>query len=311
MKDYSKEDLRDAFFEPLNDFASKDPNLIILTDDMDAFALRKFKKNFPKQYYNMGVAEQNMINVAAGLASCGKNVYLFGILSFVTFRCYEQIKFNICSRNLNVKIVGLGAGLSFGFDGPTHHGMQDIIAMNLLPEMRVLNPSDGNSCAASSFISYESKNPCYIRIDKGIFPKIYNNNYSFNKGYKIVKTLESFNIITTGYMTSVALKSLESKKIKNKKIGLIDIYDFNNCEKIVRYLTTKKIKKIMIIEENAEMGGLSALLSIFFLKYKNKFEVINFSLPNKQIFDYGSREWLLDKYGLSIKKIINKINSLI
>ena len=99
--DNQAKDLRDAFFDELYILAKRNKNLIILTNDMDAFSLQKFKKKFPKQFINMGVAEQNLINFSAGLSSTGKKVYVFGIASFVSFRCYEQIKFNICSRNLN------------------------------------------------------------------------------------------------------------------------------------------------------------------------------------------------------------------
>src|SRR5438067_72744 len=103
-------DVRDAIFDTVYKIAKEDKDFIFIADDMDAFSLRKYKKDLPKQYINIGVAEQNMIDVAAGLASCGKKVCCFGICSYVTTRCYEQIKFSVCSMNLPVTILGIGAG---------------------------------------------------------------------------------------------------------------------------------------------------------------------------------------------------------
>jgi len=305
--DVSNKDLRDAFFDELYFLGSKNKNLIILTNDMDAFALKKFKDEFPKQFINMGVVEQNIINVASGLSSCGKIVYVFGIASFVTFRCYEQIKFNICSRNLNVTIVGMGSGLSFGFDGPTHHSIQDIMAMNILPEMKVLSPSDANNTAACAHISYHYQGPNYIKIDKGVVPKIYNKTYNFDKGFKIVKPLGKNIILSTGHMTFKSIeiiKKLEQKKIK---IGLIDIFNFNLFKSLISILFKNRVKKIFVIEENASNSGIAAILSNFLSSYENKIIIEKFALPNIQVFDYGSREWLHDKFGLTSIKILKKI----
>ena len=137
-------DIRDVFFDRLYQLGSQNSNIMIISADMDAFSLRRFANDFPTQYLNIGVSEQNMINVAAGLAISGKIVFCYSIASFATLRCLEQIKVNICSMNLPVTIVGAGAGFSFGYDGPTHHGTQDISAMRLLPEMSILELSSND-----------------------------------------------------------------------------------------------------------------------------------------------------------------------
>ena len=311
FNDSSKKDLRDVFFDELYELGAKDKNLLILTNDMDVFSLRKFKKNFPDQFYNTGVAEQNMINLAAGLASCGKKVFVFGILSFVSFRCYEQIKFNICSRNLNVSIVGLGSGFSFGFDGPTHHGTHDIMAMNILPEMSILNPSDGNSTAACAHMSYKSRKPNYIRIDKGIIKKIYSNKYNFNKGYKIINRLEKSNIISTGILTSRAIDVVLKIKEEGKNIGLIDIYNFDCIDKLIRSIIKKNIQKIFILEENSPEAGLASIFLFNLSKYDNNIKVETIGIPNLQVFKYGTRDWLHKEFGISTSKIIKKIKGKI
>ena len=155
-------DIRDSFFDQLYLKGSTNKNIIILSADMDTFSLRKFSKDFPNQYINVGVSEQNMINVASGLAMSGKIVFCYSIASFATLRCFEQIKVNICSMNLPVTIVGAGAGFSFGYDGPTHHGHQDLSSMKLLPEMSIFELSS-NDLAKNVDFSIEKKSPLYIR----------------------------------------------------------------------------------------------------------------------------------------------------
>ena len=112
----NNKDMRDAFFDEIYLESIKNPDLIVITNDMDIFSLRKLKKQRPNQFINVGVAEQNMINIASGLASTGMKVIIYGIAPFVVFRCFEQIKMNICSMNLPVSIVGIGSGVSFAFD---------------------------------------------------------------------------------------------------------------------------------------------------------------------------------------------------
>ena len=110
MGDHMEIDIRDAFFDEVSNIAKQDHTVVIVTNDMDVFSLRKFREEFPQRFIDVGVAEQNLINVASGLASTGKKVIVFGILSFLTTRCYEQIKLNICGMKLPVVIVGIGPG---------------------------------------------------------------------------------------------------------------------------------------------------------------------------------------------------------
>ena len=157
--DTSNKDMRDAFFDEIYLSSMDNKNIVVITNDMDIFSLRELKTQRPNQFINVGVAEQNMINIASGLASMGMKVIIYGIAPFVVYRCYEQIKFNICSMNLPVTIVGIGSGLSFAFDGPTHHAIQDVSVMSALPEMQILNPSDSASAKYCSDLVLNSESP--------------------------------------------------------------------------------------------------------------------------------------------------------
>ncbi|MHA1469766.1 MAG: transketolase family protein, partial [Candidatus Asgardarchaeia archaeon] len=160
-------DLRDAFFDRLYDLVKDDDNFYFLTADMWAFSLSKFKEKLGRRFINVGVAEQNMISVAAGLAKAGKKVCVYTITPFVTERCFEQIKIDLCCMNLPVTIIGIGAGLTFSNDGPTHHSLNDIAIMRTLPNLTIYSPSGPvmNSYVAQK--AYENDGPTYIRLDKG------------------------------------------------------------------------------------------------------------------------------------------------
>ena len=126
-------DVRDVFFDTVFQQCKNDQNLIIISADMDAFSLRKIAQEFPNQYLNVGVSEQNMINAAAGMALFGKRVLCYSIASFATLRCFEQIKIDLCVMKQPVTIVGVGASYSYSADGPTHHATEDISIMRCYP----------------------------------------------------------------------------------------------------------------------------------------------------------------------------------
>ena len=166
-------DFRDAFFDEICKIASEDKDVMVLTADMGAFGLDKFKDAFPTRYINLGIAEQNMVNVAAGLALGGKKVFIYAIATFATYRCYEQIKLNLCDMGLPVTIIGAGPGISYGWDGPSHLCLYDIPIMQVLPEMTILSPSNVLEARKAARIGYECPTPVYIRLRKGEIPATY------------------------------------------------------------------------------------------------------------------------------------------
>lgn len=303
-------DIRDAIFDEVYKTAKKDKNFIFIADDMDAFSLQKFKKDFPNQYINIGVAEQNMIDVASGLAACGKKVCCFGICSYVTTRCFEQIKFSVCSMNLPVTIIGIGAGFSFNFDGPTHSGLIDLAAMRLLPKMTILNPADAKSASSSISIAYNNSTPHYIRLDKGTFPKFYQSKDT-QKGFKIIKTLKKQNIITTGFMTYKVAQILEDLGDK-ANFGLVDIFRIKPINPSFVANVLKKSQTIISIEENSVIGGLGSLISDLINQNSLVTKLKIMGVKDHQFDQFGSREWLLKQSGLdniSIKKTLLKLQN--
>ena len=171
-----KKDIRDIFFENIRDQFLKDKKMHILTNDADVYSLQSIKTN--KRFIDAGVAEQNLVNMAAGLGANNKKTLVYGFCTFLTFRCYEQLKFNIASHNANCKIIGVGPGFSFSNDGPTHHGIQDIQLFNLIPEFEIINISDNNLANIVSKNLFKIKGPVYVRLEKGV--QNYNSNIIYN-----------------------------------------------------------------------------------------------------------------------------------
>lgn len=300
-------DIRDAYFDSVYEAGLKNTDIVIVTNDMDVFSLRRFKQKFPERFINIGVAEQNMVNVAAGLASEGKKVIVYGISSFVTSRCYEQLKLNVCGMNLPVILVGIGSGLSFSYDGPTHHGTQDIAIMRTLPEITILNPGDIAGAIASAEISLSLNSPSYVRIDKGIFPTLHKTTESLSKGFGVLRPLKEMNIISTGYMTSRAVQLVDELQKMGIEVGLVDLIKLKPVPHEVVTEVLQSSKKVVTLEENATIGGLGSVVSELVTDFSLEVRLLRCALPDMNVFQVGDREYLLDGLGLSLSDLKSKI----
>ena len=304
-------DIRDAFFDQLYFIGSKNRNIIVISADMDAFSLRKFAKDYPDQYINTGVSEQNMINVAAGLAICGKIVFCYSIASFATLRCYEQIKVNLCSLELPVSIIGAGAGFSFGYDGPNHHGHQDLSSMRLLPEITIIELSSNDLAQTAVDYAVQANGPIYIRLDKGPFPNWENISSNFSKGYRILKTLKKINIITNGFLTRVVLDVVSILKEEDIVIGVVDLFMIKPFPRDFYKEIVLSSEKIISIEECCKTGGLGTALSELIAQSDHNCQLKVIGSPDKQFLEYGERKWFHEKYLLDKKGLIKTIRKFV
>jgi len=170
--------MRDAFFDQLYKIAKENRDVVIVSADMGAPSLDKFRRDLGMQFFNVGIAEQSMVTVATGLALEGKKVFIYAIMPFATLRCYEPIKVNLSLMNLPVTIVGVGAGFSYDDSGPTHHATEDITVMRVLPNMTILNSSDSVMAAKLAEMSCQMSSPNYVRLDREALPPIYHQGVS-------------------------------------------------------------------------------------------------------------------------------------
>ncbi|MCK9541108.1 MAG: hypothetical protein M0R03_03660 [Novosphingobium sp.] len=303
MKDYN--DSRDAVFAELYELMKEDESIVVLSGDTGAFMFQKYKEEFPNRFFNVGVAEQNMISVAAGLALAGKKPVVYGISNFVVLRCFEQIKLDICSMNLKVLILGTGTGYTYSYDGVTHHITEDVALMRTLPNMTILSPSDYNS--AGMLLKHailEEEGPCYLRFDKGPFRKKYNFSDKINPLYfHSGNSTAEYIIFSTGIMTDVALTL--QQEYSQKRIDVIDIFKIKPFDVgSIYHLITRnyKLKMIIVLEEHIKEGGIGEMLERIIGEFSNV-RMICFGLC-KFVTDIGTRTELREKGGLRLSDII-------
>jgi len=308
MMSVSDIDMRDAFFDGVYAMALQDNNVIFLTADHTAFSLTKFQRDLPKQYINVGIAEQNMASLAAGLALSGKIVFIYSIVAFVTFRCLEQINIDLCSMNLHVNIVSMGTGLTYSSDGPTHHGVQDQAIMSALPNLSIYNVSDPVNSDAFAKIAYSKSGPKLIRIEKGKFPILYDSRkVDFSDGLSILRDGNDLMIIATGIMVQRALTIAEILEEKNISAGVIDVYRIKPLNEELLIELLKDRQKVVTIEENIMTGGLGSVIGTLMMENSMTGYFKRFAIKDQFCFQSGPRDWMHDHYGLGLKNIISSI----
>lgn len=306
----SEKDIRDAFFDEIAKYVLSDPRYHVLTNDMDVYSLREINRLRPNQLINVGVAEQNTLNVAAGLASTGCKVLVFGISSFFAFRSYEQLRISIAGMRLPVTVVGVGQGFSFSYDGPTHHGVDDLGVLRTIPELEVLSPGDCGMARECATYASEAPGPKYVRLDKGIYPSLYSNSEKLELGFKVISEISEVTVVATGSLLPMAHEVVDELRSIGTNIGLVDVVRINPLPKeLLQALSTSK--HVIVVEENSSRGGLfSAILES---KGHANFEVsfLGSGLGTSQVFAYGSRSWHLDNAGLTRQSLFDRIDCAI
>lgn len=300
-------DMRDACFEELCKIATADRNVVVMTDDMGAFSLEKFKKDLAPQYFNMGIAEQNIVSVAAGLALGGKRPFIYGISTFVTMRCYEQIRVDLCCMNLPVTIIGSGAGYTYGSDGPTHHATEDVAIMRALPEMTIFNPSDPVLTAAMVRMVYKNSGPAYIRIEKGPLPCLYAEQHDFQRGFEVLRPGRDVVIVATGVIVHSALQVAEELSNHSLDAGVVDLYRIKPIDEGALSSSLGQAKRLITIEENSIIGGIGSLVAEIMAGRSRPVPLKRIALPDRFCCEYGNREWLHAYQGLDVKSLAKTI----
>ncbi len=254
--------LRTAFIDTLRELARIDDRIFLLTADMGYSVFETFRDEFPDRFLNTGIAEQNTIGIAAGLASRGKIVFVYSIIPFVTMRCFEQVRLDLAYNFMNVKLVGVGAGLTYGPLGSSHHALEDIAIMQSLPDMTVLCPGDPIETRELIKRSFEYEGPVYIRLGKNGEPKIHPDETRIEIG-KSITVLEGNDLalITTSNMLETGKKWVEEWKQDGVNVSLISMPSLKPFDSsTVKNLIDKEIP-IITLEEHSVIGGLGSIIS--------------------------------------------------
>ncbi len=304
--------MRNSYINSIYKVTYLNNNVLCIVGDIGAFLLRDYIKDFPSNYYNLGAAEANMVGVASGLAMSGKIPFVYTITPFITSRCYEQIKLDVCYNGANVKIIGVGSGVSYGTMGPTHHSLEDIAIMRALPNMVIISPSDPQEVEEAVFAATKHNGPVYIRLTLNSNLLDYNRgNFEIGKA-RIVKKGDNAAIIATGDMVRIANEAAEILKKDNINCYVINIHTIKPIDETLIKKLSRECRAIVSIEEHSVIGGLGGAVSSVISQYSEnraQFKIMGFN----DIFckEYSKDKLkIFEKYGLSAKHLAKTMLSL-
>ena len=303
---------REAYGKALAALANTNENVVVLDADLSkSTKTADFKAVAPERFFNMGIAEGNMMGVAAGLSTCGKVPFVSTFAMFAAGRAFEQIRNSICYPKLNVKVCATHAGLTVGEDGASHQAIEDISLMRSVPNMVVINPADDIETEAAIKAVAEMEGPCYVRLRRMAVSRVNDEaNYNFVIGKGI--TLAEGNdvaIIATGIMVEAALEAKEELAKEGINARVINIHTIKPIDEELIIKAAKETGVIVTAEEHSIIGGLGSAVA----------EVVSENCPVpvlrvgvKDTFgESGKPNELLEKYGLTSNDIVNKVKEVI
>jgi transketolase len=301
--------MRKTFFETLEKIAKGDRDIFLLTADLGVKFLDSFRSFDPGRFINTGIAESNMIGVAAGLAMSGKNVYCYSIIPFLIMRTFEQIRIDICYNALNVKLLGSGGGLVYGAEGVTHHAIEDIALMRSLPNMAIVAPGDALEAKAVAEASVNYKGPLYIRFGRDMDPLVHKEedfNFEIGKGI-VINRGKDICLIATGSMLYLAELVTDSLKDKGLSVTLVSMHTIKPLDKGLVEECLKGHRVVFTIEEHNIIGGLGSAVCEVVAESRFKGIFKRIGIPDEYCSDIGKVDYLRQKVGLAPKNIVNMI----
>lgn len=297
---------RQSYGEALKDLGYKNENVVVLDADLaSATKTGIFAKEFPNRFFDMGIAEQNMIGTAAGLATCGKIPYASTFAVFAAGRAYDQIRNSICYPKLNVKICATHAGITVGEDGATHQMIEDISMMRTLPNMTVISTSDDTQTRWAVEEISKIEGPVYLRLCRLSTPIIYKEgtNFEIGKGIQIGEGTDA-TIFATGVAVSEALKAQEQLQNDGINVRVVDIHTIKPIDKEIIIKCATETKRLISVEDHNVIGGLgSAIAEVLTENYPCKLEKMGI---NDVFGKSGKAEELLEYFKIDSKAIIEK-----
>lgn len=284
--------------------AGKDKDIIVVcSDSRGSGALTPFYEKFPEQFVEMGIAEQNLVAVSAGLASCGKKVFAASPASFLSTRSYEQAKVDVAYSGMNVKLIGISGGVSYGALGMTHHSCQDIAAFSSLPDMRVYLPSDRFVTEKLMEELLLDEKPAYIRVSRSATADVYDDNIKFKLNRaNIISEGADVAVIACGEMVPAAVQAAQIVKDSGIDAGVMDMHCVKPLDEEAVIKAAERVSCVVTVEEHSPYGGLGSRVAQIVSEHCPK-KVINIALPdghmitgtNHEVFQYYG----MDQYGIA------------
>jgi len=304
--------MRLPFFSALYKIMQQDKNVVLLAGDVGAITMDDIRAGFPDRCINVGIAEGNMMGVAAGMAMSGKTVFVFTFVPFVTMRCYEQLRIDVCLHNLSVKAIGVGPGVDYSTLGPTHHGLEDITLMRALPGMQILSPCDDTQAMAFCRMAYGTPGPFYIRLDRNGQPLVYSDGQQdFSQGLKRLREGKDLLILATGKMVLTALSVTERLAKHSISAGVIDVFRIKPLNKELLLRTIGNPQYVVTLEEHSIIGGLGSAVAEVLAESSSTVKFNRLGLPDDFCRRYGTRQLLQADIGLDVEGISKTLAEMV
>ncbi len=309
--------MRDTLLLSIHEAMLRDAEIFFVTADFGSPVLDKICADRPDRFINVGIAEQNLINVSAGLALEGYKVFAYAIAPFITMRCYEQIRTNLALlsevRPINVNLIGVGAGYSYVVSGPTHQCYEDITVMRALPNIRIFSPADQVMAAALPSRCLESIGPKYLRLDAQVLPVLYETvPVTFDSGFHVHRAGVKICLLATGYMVHTALKVADRLAASGLSVGVVDLFDLSEFSEDQLQSVLSPYGGVVTMEEGFRgRGGLDAMMFDYILRRKIGIRILNIGVEAKYRFELGERTVLHEKVGIGPESVMKSIESFI
>jgi transketolase len=277
--------MRDFFIDNLRNAAKKDKNILLISNEQGASALDKFRKELDNQFINAGISEQNIISVSAGLASQGKKVFVYSISSFITLRCFEQIKIDLNIMKLPVTILAVGASYSYDTSGPTHHSIDDIAILRTLGNFEIYSPSDNNVLKKIFNETLKSKIPNIVRLDRFPLKNIGEcKEVDIKRGFRVFGKSKKIAIISTGITTQIISNLREELSSEKIEFLNIDIFQIKNFNKRIFKTFLSEVKNVITVEEHTLNGGIGSLVAEFILDNKLNISLTRLGIRDENLY---------------------------
>ncbi len=298
---------RDSFIAEIFKAAKKDKEICFLCADLGAQALDEFRDVLPDQFIHVGISEQNMVDIAAGLAIDGKKVFCYAMAPFVTLRCFEQIKVAIGHMNLPVTFIGVGVGFAYDDAGPTHYATEDIACMRSLAGIEILTPADDTSVVQMAKLCCEKPAFRYIRLDRKNLPEIYQGKDIFTKqGFNVVREGKDIALVASGYMLHSALEVAKHFSEKGRELAVIDIFSLKPISPKVQE-EFKKYKKLITLEEHFLSAGFGSAVLEYCADHELEVKIKRLGVADHYYFENGGRKYVHKLAQIDVPSLIEKI----
>ncbi len=302
--------------EVLMDAAKEDKSITALcSDSRGSGSFTPFADTYPEQFVETGIAEQNLVSIAAGLAKCGKKAYAVSPACFLSTRSYEQCKVDVAYSNTNVKLIGISGGVSYGALGMSHHSAQDIAAMSAIPNMRVYIPSDHLQTAELTKALLKDEKPAYIRVGRNAVDPIYeegNVPFELDRATVVTEGNAQGNdavIIACGEMVKPAKDAAALLEKEGIQVSVLDMYCVKPLDEAAVIKAAQNAKAVITVEEHAPFGGLGSMVAQVVSRECPK-KVLTMALPDAPVITGTSRE-VFDYYGLNAEGIVAKVKEAV